>query len=610
MSKNKKFFSFTMVFLLSFAFIAGQSRAELASNTQTGYNSENSSLASSGQARDIRNINLQDVFNGKTGKSVTGENRNSGNTGGGTLTTGRASLAGDFTNDFNFNEIRNLKDLNPVVRATNECTGACSENEAGATSENNTCLTNKNYTDLCNEFDGKAVTGRNSMDDNSCGGATIDTGNAMVRAVEMNSANENLINMDTGCGDTCVSAENQNTGFGSDNSALALALNKLAVNNDNKADIDNDVTAKANTGDNSADCNSGAAKIKTGDAKTDTTVKNEGINTNVADLSLDAGDTRVSAENECTGAESCNEAEAALVNCVDVSNKNAADIDNNVHSTANTGGNSANFNNSCPTGEENCECGASGCTENGNCECGQGDCVCGESNGAVCPTGGITTGNANSDVKVKNQDINTNVTKLNIGGGDTCVSAENQNTGACSENQTSAALINQVDVSSANCADIDNNVASTANTGGNSSSFNNNCGTCTSPDCDNSCGGECAGGACGTSGGITTGNANSDVSISNQVNTNVTDITMNQNANVSAENECTGANSENCASATNQNTITVTNVNQANISNNVTSVSNTGNNCSNFNTGAGSITTGSSDVCFNVDNSGNNNLTK
>lgn len=182
-------------------------------------------------------------------------------------------------------------------------------------------------------------------------------------------------------------------------------------------------------------------------------------------------------------------------------------------------------------------------------------------------------------------------TGLALAPGALAVTAENSNTGADSNNESTVTITNNVDISSNNTANISNNISVTANTGDNSASKNTGDGS------------------------VSTGDISGGIYISNDVNGN----TLNSIGfdcgglcslylDIDVSNSNTGADSNNEANVDINNDVDITQNNNLNIDNNVTADLNTGGNDADKNTGDGSVKTGDINFDINIDNSGNENV--
>jgi len=556
MLKQSKLFSAAVVLSVAFAMAASPALAEFGSiNSGTGFDSVNTILGQIENDFNAINNNAEDIDNVAPVSSETGLNEADFNVGPTQLLSGNAILGGGFDNSaININSAAYLDSFLGGFAAVNESTGAESVNAAAFELDSDVDLANFNCADIDNEALIDVLTGLNSASFNT-GPVGLGTGDAGAEVILANVANANYSEIALAATGGLL-ASNSCTGFDSLNAASAFLDSDIELVNYNAADIDNDVFVAANTGENFADFNGfGQVGLITGDAVMEVGLANS-VNNNQNAIAVNFGGGIIQAGNSGTGAESANFANALFSNDIAIANFNAADIDNDVNLAANTGCNEADFN-----------------------------------NGPV----GLVTGGAGMDVQIVNGPINQNYTEI-VAGSPVAVSAVNSLTGFGSVNSAAAAVINNTEVANQNVADVDNHVNVAANTGGNEADFNV---------------GGCEGG-CGTIGGaaaISTGNAVTNVAISNQVNTNTTAIAVAPVAGIVTGNQGTGAFSTNVASVAVVNNVDVVNNNYADIDNCVNVTSNTGNNSSSFNTGASAVSTGGAAVTFGAVNSANNNTT-
>lgn len=148
-------------------------------------------------------------------------------------------------------------------------------------------------------------------------------------------------------GALAVEATNSNTGAGSDNDAKVKIENDLTISSNNEAVITNNIDIWANTGNNSADKNTGDGSVSTGDITGSVSIINTGNENGLFDSSLTIncnGACDFSASNSNTGANSDNDANVHVSNDIDITLNNEAYVDNYVGADLNTGGNSADKN--------------------------------------------------------------------------------------------------------------------------------------------------------------------------------------------------------------------------------------------------------------------------
>ncbi len=221
--------------------------------------------------------------------------------------------------------------------------GASSENEVEVKTESEVKVEQDNDADIDNNIDIDADTGGNSASWNTGGDVKIDTGDATSDVKVTNVANANTAEVSSCCpGDLSVTIKDN--GAYSENEVEYKSEQEVEVDQDNDADIDNDVDVDADTGDNKANSNTnGSVEIKTGSVDSSVTVDNT-VNLNSARLTGSNGGATLSVEIAGNGASSENEVEIKLEHEVEVDQDNDADIDNDVDVDAETGDNKASWN--------------------------------------------------------------------------------------------------------------------------------------------------------------------------------------------------------------------------------------------------------------------------
>jgi len=501
---------------------ADQNSDPSSSNSNTGADSTNNADTNIDNNSDTTINNDADVDNLVSVDSLTGDNSSDENTGDGLVTTGNAGINGSLETNANSVSLGSLEcptECNTIslsnLNSSNSQTGSGSENNS-STDINNTSSTGiDNIADFNNLALYDADSGKNSASKNT-GNGIITTGDSEVVLTAINTANDvnvgyevfNVYDDQTGdividyntlapaAGSGGAASSNDTTGAGSANNASSELNNTNTILIDNLGNVINNYQIDANTGDNTADKNTGDGSITTGDANVVFNLINllnnvflgpgqlllgvvnifgnlsgdivlQGLDGN--NLALPAG--TLSAGNSTTGADSLNNADANATNNTDIALANSAEVLNNVTLNATTGDNDADKN----TG-----------------------------------SGSVSTGDVNAALKVTNV-ANTNtignggtiwmVLVNNLGtwdgqlfGGDASsgiyspfftftinpdgsFSASNDTTGADSTNNAATTVSNDTDIAINNTATLTNNVTLDANTGGNSASKNTGNGT-------------------------------------------------------------------------------------------------------------------------------------
>lgn len=222
--------------------------------------------------------------------------------------------------------------------------GDGSTNNGTATVTQTTTVVQSNDAKVDNNVTAKADSGDNSASHNTGGNVSVSTGNANTDVKVDNKLNSNSAQVDC-CptGDTTIKI----AGNGSDskNDAKLTQDNTTSVFQENKANVDNDIYAKADSGDNKAKYNTGGdVTIDTGDAKTNVDVSTT-ANANWAKIGGN-GDKAgsVSLKILSNGDGSDNGITLDLTSGTLLAQSNEADIKNDVYAKADTGDNEAKHN--------------------------------------------------------------------------------------------------------------------------------------------------------------------------------------------------------------------------------------------------------------------------
>lgn len=294
------------------------------------------------------------------------------------------------------------------------------------------------------------------------------------------------------------SCSNGTTGPFATNYCTINNSSNVTVNNVNDAQISNNVTAKSNTGNNTASYNTLGGAIHTGNATLNATISNV-ANVNTTTVSGGPSASSNTGENEITGPYSDNRININNDRRVDVLNSNTATVDNKVSVESNTGDNAADYN----TGPAS-----------------------------------IETGTAWLRTSVANH-VNDNATGISAGAGGTGGNiASNSTTGPFSTDYVTINNTSGVDVGNINDLIVGNAVEALANSGRNSASYTT------------------------LGGAIDTGGAGANVGVNTEGNINTTTIQMAMGgfAN-SAGNEITGPYSDNREELLNSQDVVVDNWN-------------------------------------------------
>lgn len=429
----------------------------------------------------------------------------------------------------------------------NNQTGFNSLNTSDATGLDVFAVTNLNSQSLSSLVVGSQTTGNNTADNNTTD-AFVGSGSILIGGLIVSDVNSNVVSDMGGWWFGLFSAGNDVTGANSINDATTTADSVTAASDVNDLFLAYDVSVDGSTGNNTADNNTGSAGVETGGIAG---ILSASDNANSNELFLGGDMANQSflsqAVNSTTGAGSVNDSETTIANTIAVDNLNTSNVTNAMFLSADTGGNSASSNTGDPS---------------------------------------VVTGSAAGAIVLGNQ-LNSNVTEINVPAGSGSVEASNDTTGSGSSNTATAALVNTTAVLNTNTAGVANSANVDLNTGNNTADNN-------------------------TLGGfIETGNATGAVAISNELNSNFTQVNSGlADATVLAGNMTTGAGSVNDASATLDNVVVVDNSNSAGVSNSVAVTSDTGNNTADNNTAmGGSVETGNASGTVAIVNDVNSNDT-
>jgi len=290
-----------------------------ASNTSTGANSNNTANTDTNRSLTIVNDNDATVMSDVAIDAVTGQNTTNKNTGDASIETGDANVVANVLNLVNntvgagaeilvatVNIFGNqagdliLKDSSDGSGSQcgsgcvanggtsgNYSTGSDSFNDANTTINSDEVYLTNNSADVSNYVDVNANTGGNDASKNTDGGS-VKSGDVNVSAEATTMANTttnsdwwlvivneagrwvgHIVGAD---GQTVASngtidfgAVNDGTGAGSNNSASVNQSNSTSVTQNNTADVDTKITVNADTGNNTANKNTGSGDVESGD---------------------------------------------------------------------------------------------------------------------------------------------------------------------------------------------------------------------------------------------------------------------------------------------------------------------------------------------------------
>ncbi|HUV72121.1 MAG TPA: hypothetical protein VMW25_03870 [Clostridia bacterium] len=227
--------------------------------------------------------------------------------------------------------------------------GAGSENEVEVEKEQETVVVQDNWAEVKNVVNARVVSGGNEANGNTNGEVFVGTGAATANINLNTKVNSNVAKVEDcdGCEEE-IKAKISGNGADSENEIEMEFESDVSVFQENKAKIENSVCAKAVSGENEANANTGDdVAILTGDATVNTNVNNQ-ANANVTKVGDDSfefeNDGFVSAEILDNGAWTENEIEIEHRRSVLVSQENVAYIMNKIKAEALSGKNKAKYN--------------------------------------------------------------------------------------------------------------------------------------------------------------------------------------------------------------------------------------------------------------------------
>ncbi len=317
-----------------------------------GEQSNNTTNVATTNNTTVQQSNSANVTNTVNAKAESGDNTASGNTGGNVgVQSGAATVNSSVTNTLNSNVAQvncNCGTGDTTVKVAGN--GENSDNDLNLAQTNTNSLVQQNDANVTNDVHAKANSGDNTAYSNTGGDTTIIAGPATVTSDVTTTANANVARLGgEGAGSHgSLSAIISGNGENSDNDVNLALTNASNIWQANSAWVDNHVNAKAESGDNNANGNTGGdVTILTGKAKVVSSIDNL-VNFNSADLNCGCV-TDLEAKVSGNGENSDNVLSAALDNSNGVfqggnENGNNAWLDNYVNPKAQSGDNSAESN--------------------------------------------------------------------------------------------------------------------------------------------------------------------------------------------------------------------------------------------------------------------------
>ena len=219
--------------------------------------------------------------------------------------------------------------------------GAGSESEVQISQETQTNVTQTNEANIANDVNVSANTGENEASGNTGGNVAVSTGDVNENLVVENSVNSSVV--ETDCCPQDIKATISGNGVDSENEIRLENENETAITVNQIAYITNNIQGNANTGENTANDNTGGSvAIDTGNIYVSGGIQNGPINS--TSVKGGSGGAGVSAKISGNGAGSTNSIFANFENDADIFLNFNSDIDNFVNWDLNTGRNEASGN--------------------------------------------------------------------------------------------------------------------------------------------------------------------------------------------------------------------------------------------------------------------------
>jgi hypothetical protein len=355
------------------------------SNDKTGANSDNSNAATTSSTTKVGTDNTATIKNDVTAGVNTGSNTVNQNTSVGQVSTGDINATVNIVNvanstfapgssvgssTVNGGDASQISLSTPSQRGslpssttqTNSSTGANSANQNGSSDSNYVQVVGNNTATANNSVAIDANTGNNQVGQNTAVGG-VQTGNVNLAVTEVNVLNVTNPNLLLGMDIYSVSTanpdsviivpSNSTTGDNSSNSNNSTVNNDTSVQVTQNADVSNDISVSANTGNNTVDHNSSTGAVSSGSTTVDANAVNlENVSGNEFYIvnvfgdwngilqGVPAGNYVINhMDNSNTGANSDNSNSSDQNNSSTYSLNNTATTNNKIDINANTGGN-------------------------------------------------------------------------------------------------------------------------------------------------------------------------------------------------------------------------------------------------------------------------------
>jgi len=313
--------------------------------SENGSSSDNTANVNTESTTTVVQNNTANVSNNVDANATTGGNDANDNTGGDVvISTGDADTSVDVSTAVNANQADvdqcNCDNDADVLISGN---GYNSDNDVKLKTSNDVSVFQDNTAKISNDIDANAKTGNNDANRNTGGDVLVFTGDAQSSVNVDNKANANIAKVGGNGDGSDMDLRIIGNGSNSDNDIRVEAHQSVLLVQNNDAYVYNNIDAKAKTGGNDANDNTGGdVIIDTGDAKAWVEVDNM-VNFNAADV--DCGClSDVLAKIHGNGSNSDNDIKAKIEKDLSAFQDNASDLYNYVDAEAKTGHNDAKRN--------------------------------------------------------------------------------------------------------------------------------------------------------------------------------------------------------------------------------------------------------------------------
>lgn len=256
--------------LLVFVTLPQQVSALELSIVENGEGSSSSVEVTSSSETTVTQTGNADVTNNIEANSNTGNNVISEGAGSGTssIETGSSKTVVNVVTEVNSNEVKSTNCCNSETPSTVTIAnnGSNSTNEVTAIVKNNTEVVSHQTGNITTNIAANSNTGNNSIKQSS-GDKTIKTGNAKTEVSNVSIANNSFVNV-ASYQPLALTIVIKNNGASSNNDVAVALISNRSIEILNSTNIETNISASSNTGNNTIDKGIGGAFISTGDATT------------------------------------------------------------------------------------------------------------------------------------------------------------------------------------------------------------------------------------------------------------------------------------------------------------------------------------------------------